>query len=90
MSVSVFEREAVKRRKQTNRQQSLCNVPVARTFLPPTLSHWQYASDSEFCSHHCHSFEDFFFLLMFESIGICVTSLAQESEVRVPLGSGSW
>ena len=26
----------------------------------------------------------------FESIGICVTSLAQESEVRVPLGSGSW
>ena len=26
----------------------------------------------------------------FESIGICVMSLAQESEVRVPLGSGSW
>ena len=26
----------------------------------------------------------------FESIGICVTSVAQESEVRVPLGSGSW
>ena len=26
----------------------------------------------------------------FESIGICVTSLAQESEVRVPLGSKSW
>ena len=26
----------------------------------------------------------------FESVGICVTSLAQESEVRVPLGSGSW
>ena len=25
----------------------------------------------------------------FESIGICVMSLAQESEVRVPLGSGS-
>ena len=26
----------------------------------------------------------------FESIGIFVMSLAQESEVRVPLGSGSW
>ena len=25
----------------------------------------------------------------FESIGICVKSLAQECEVRVPLGSGS-
>ena len=35
-------------------------MPVARTLLPQTLSHWQYASDSEFCSHLCHSFEDFF------------------------------
>ena len=26
----------------------------------------------------------------FESIGIYVTSLAQESEVRVPMSSGSW
>ena len=26
--------------------------------------------------------------LQFESIGICVMSLAQESKVRVPLGSG--
>ena len=27
---------------------------------------------------------------LFESVGICVVSLAQESEVRVPFGVGSW
>ena len=46
-------------------------MPVVQTFLSP-LSHWQYASDSEFCRHLCDSFQEKF--QMFAASTCCFVS----------------